>query len=95
VQRQVDAVTKARNDLQKQVDAVIRVRNELQIQVDEFSTSRDAALAEARNAQVRIEKLTTQLQRQVEEVGGLRDQVETIRSAVEDLLNKLKDLLAH
>jgi len=93
LQERVKEFAKSIDELRKQVDALTKTRDELQRQVKELIVSRDAALSEARNAQARINKLTAQLQKQVEEVGGLRDQVEMIRSAVEDLLTKLKELL--
>jgi len=93
LQQRVKELVKSADELQKQVNALIKARDELQRQVQELNMSRDAALAEAGNAQARINKLTTQLQKQVEEVTGLQDKVEMIRSAVEDLLTKLKELL--
>ncbi len=93
LRKQVNIVTRARDELQNFVGVLIAVRDELQRQVKDLTASRNAALVETEKAQVRISELTTQLQKQVEEVSGLRDQVETIRSAVDELLTNLRGLL--
>ena len=49
---------------------------------------RDAAMAEAKQAQVKVEELTSQLQAQVQQAKDLREQIKTIRAVLEQLQNK-------
>jgi len=76
--------------LQQKVDEIVSSRDELQQRVGELIKARDAALADAQNAQARIDKLTEQLQSQVQQVTDLRDQIKTIRSILDQLQQKLK-----
>ena len=79
------------SEFQKQIDAFVSFREELQRREDELARLRQAALAEAKTAQERMNKLGTQLQSETERVVLLQDQLKQAQTAIVDLQDKLKD----
>jgi len=79
------------SEFQKQIDAFVSFREELQKREDELARLRQAALAEAKIAQERMNKLGTQLQSETERVVLLQDQLKQAQTAIVDLQDKLKD----
>jgi chromosome segregation ATPase len=79
------------NEFQKQIDAFVSFREELQKREDELAKLRQAALAEAKTAQERMDKLGDQLQAETEKVIKLQSQLKDAQSAVVELQDKLKE----
>ena len=88
LQKQVDELAGSRDELRQQVDELGRSHRELQSRVELMVAVRDAAMAEAKQAQVKVEELTSQLQAQVQQAKDLREQIKTIRAVLEQLQNK-------
>ncbi len=76
-------------ELQQQVDAFILFREELQKREDELKRLREAAAAEARTAQERMDKLSSQLEAETQRVRDLQDQLKQARSSITQLQEKL------
>jgi len=79
------------SEFQKQIDAFVSFREELQKREDELARLRQAALAEAKIAQERMDKLGDQLQAETERVIQLQGQLKEAQSAIVDLQDKLKE----
>ena len=79
------------SEFQKQIDAFVSFREELQRREDELARLRQAALAEAKTAQERMNKLGTQLQAETERVVLLQGQLKQAQTAIVDLQDKLTD----
>ena len=79
------------SEFQKQIDAFVSFREELQKREDELARLRQAALAEAKTAQERMNKLGTKLQAETERVILLQGQLKQAQTAIVDLQDKLKD----
>ena len=88
---QVMGLTGSLSEFQKQIDAFVSFREELQKREDELAKLRQAALAEAKIAQERMDKLGTQLQAETERVIGLQDDLKKAQSAIVELQDKLVD----
>jgi len=79
------------SEFQKQIDAFVSFREDLQKREDELAMLRQAALAEAKTAQERMNKLGTKLQAETERVILLQGQLKQAQTAIVDLQDKLKD----
>jgi chromosome segregation ATPase len=79
------------SEFQKQIDAFVSFREELQRREDELAKLRQAALAEAKVAQERMDKLGEQLQAETERVIQLQGQLKEAQSAIVELQDKLKE----
>jgi chromosome segregation ATPase len=90
-QGQVMGISGSLNEFQKQIDAFVSFREELQKREDELAKLRQAALAEAKTAQERMDKLGDQLQAETEKVIKLQSQLKDAQSAVVELQDKLKE----
>ncbi len=88
---QVLGLTGSLSEFQKQIDAFVSFREDLQKREDELAKLRQAALAEAKIAQERMDKLGTQLQAETERVIGLQDDLKKAQSAIVELQDKLVD----
>jgi len=88
---QVMGLTGSLSEFQKQIDAFVSFREELQKREDELAKLRQAALAEAKVAQERMDKLGIQLQSETERVIGLQDDLKKAQSAIVELQDKLVD----
>ena len=88
-QGQVLGLTGSLNEFQKQIDAFVSFREELQKREDELARLRQAALAEAKTAQERMDKLGTQLQSETERVVQLQSQLKQAQTAIVELQEKL------
>ena len=87
----VMGLTGSLSEFQKQIDAFVSFREELQKREDELAKLRQAALAEAKVAQERMDKLGTQLQAETKRVIGLQDDLKKAQSAIVELQDKLVD----
>jgi len=88
---QVMGLTGSLSEFQKQIDAFVSFREELQKREDELARLRQAALAEAKTAQERMNRLGTQLQAETERVVQLQVQLKQAKSAIVELQDKLKE----
>jgi len=88
---QVMGISGSLSEFQKQIDAFISFREELQRREDELARLRQAALAEAKTAQERMDKLGEQLQAETEKVIQLQNQLKEAQSAIIALQDKLKE----
>ena len=88
---QVMGLTGSLSEFQKQIDAFVSFREELQKREDELAKLRQAALAEAKVAHERMDKLGTRLQAETERVIGLQDDLKRAQSAIVELQDKLVD----
>ncbi len=79
------------SEFQKQIDAFVSFREELQKREDELAKLRQAALAEAKTAQERMDKLGTRLQAETERVIRLQDQLKEAQSAIVELQDKFTE----
>ncbi|MHC4323663.1 MAG: hypothetical protein ACYSUX_05270 [Planctomycetota bacterium] len=79
------------SEFQKQIDAFVSFREELQKREDELARLRQAALAEAKVAQERMDKLGTQLQAETARVLELQGDLVDAQSAIVELQEKLKE----
>jgi len=79
------------NEFQKQIEAFVSFREELQRREDELAMLRQAALAEAKTAQERMDQIGTKLQAETERVVLLQGRLKEAQSAIVDLQDKLKD----
>ncbi len=86
---QVMGLTGSLSEFQKQIDAFVSFREELQKREDELAKLRQAALAEAKVAQERMDKLGIQLQAETKRVIGLQDDLKKAQSAIVELQDKL------
>ena len=84
-------LTGSLSEFQKQIDAFVSFREELQKREDELARLRQAALAEAKTAQERMDKLGTQLQAETERVVLLQGQLKEAQSAIVELQDKLME----
>ena len=84
-------LTGSLSEFQKQIDAFVSFREELQKREDELARLRQAALAEAKTAQERMDKLGTKLQAETERVVLLQGQLKQAQTAIVDLQDKLKE----
>ena len=87
----VMGLTSSLSEFQKQIDAFVSFREELQRREDELARLRQAALAEAKTAQERMNKLGDQLQAETEKVIQLQGQLKEAQSAIVELQDKLKE----
>ena len=90
-QGQVMELTGSLSEFQKQIDAFVSFREELQKREDELARLRQAALAEAKTAQERMNKLGTQLQAETERVIQLQGRLKEAQTAIVDLQDKLTE----
>ena len=90
-QEPVLGISGSLSEFQKQIDAFVSFREELQKREDELARLRQAALAEAKAAQERMDKLGDQLQAETEKVVRLQGQLKEAQSAIVDLQDKLKE----
>ncbi len=90
-QGQVMELTGSLSEFQKQIDAFVSFREELQKREDELARLRQAALAEAKTAQERMDKLGTQLQAETERVIQLQGRLKEAQTAIVDLQDKLTE----
>ena len=90
-EEQVLGLTGSLSEFQKQIDAFVSFREELQKREDELAKLRQAALAEAKVAQERMDKLGIQLQSETERVIGLQNDLKKAQSAIVELQDKLVD----
>jgi chromosome segregation ATPase len=90
-QGQVMELTSSLSEFQKQIDAFISFREELQKREDELARLRQAALAEAKTAQERMDQLGTKLQAETERVIALQGQLKEAQTAIVELQDKLKE----
>jgi len=88
---QVMGLTGSLSEFQKQIDAFVSFREELQKREDELARLRQAALAEAKTAHERMDKLGTRLQSETERVIQLQSQLKQAQTAIVDLQDKLKE----
>ena len=88
---QVMGLTGSLSEFQKQIDAFVSFREELQKREDELARLRQAALAEAKTAQERMDKLGYQLQAETERVIQIQGQLKQAQSAILELQDKLKE----
>ena len=79
------------SEFQKQIDIFVSFREELQKREDELAKLRQEALAEAKIAQERMDKLGTQLQAETERVVLLQSQLKKAQTAMVDLKDKLEE----
>jgi len=77
------------SEFQKQIDAFVSFREDLQKREDELARLRQAALAEAKVAQERMNKLGTKLQAETERVVLLQGQLKQAQTAIVELQEKL------
>jgi len=61
----------------------------LQTQANELTSSRDAAIDDARKAEQRISQLETQLNDEAEKVKELQSQLKQVQTAIAELQNKI------
>ena len=90
-EEQALGLTGSLNEFQKQIDAFVSFREELQRREDELARLRQAALAEAKIAQERMDKLGTQLQSETERVLLLQIHLKEAQTAIVELQDKLID----
>jgi DNA repair exonuclease SbcCD ATPase subunit len=90
-QEPVLGISGSLNEFQKQIDAFVSFREELQKREDELARLRQAALAEAKTAQERMDKLGDQLKAETERVIQLQSQLKEAQSAIVELQDKLKE----
>ncbi len=90
-QVQVLGISGSLSEFQKQIDAFVSFREELQRREDELAKLRQAALAEAKIAQERMDELGDQLQAETEKVIQLQGQLKEAQSAIVELQDKLKE----
>jgi chromosome segregation ATPase len=90
-QERVLGISGSLSEFQKQIDAFVSFREELQRREDELAKLRQAALAEAKTAQERMDKLGAQLQAETEKVIQLQSQLKDAQSAIVELQDKLKE----
>lgn len=88
---QVMGLTGSLSEFQKQIDAFVSFREELQKREDELARLRQAALAEAKTAQERMDQLGTKLQAETERVVLLQGQLKQAQTAIIELQDKLKE----
>ena len=88
---QVLGISSSLSEFQKQIDAFVSFREELQRREDELAKLRQAALAEAKVAQERMDKLGDQLKAETERVIQLQGQLKEAQSAIVELQDKLKE----
>ena len=88
---QVLGLTGSLSEFQKQIDAFVSFREELQKREDELAKLRQAALAEAKTAQERMDQLGTKLQAETARVVLLQGQLEAAQTAIVELQDKLKE----
>jgi len=86
---EVMGLTGSLSEFQKQIDAFVSFREELQKREDELARLRQAALAEAKTAQERMNKLGTKLQAETERVVLLQGQLKQAQTAIVELQEKL------
>lgn len=93
---QVKELTKSRSDLGAKVDQLGKARvdlearvNDLQKTVEGLTKARDAAVAEARDAQAKADVLNDKLKAQTKQIADLQEQMKMIRSALGQLQQKL------
>jgi len=84
----VMGLTGSLSEFQKQIDAFVSFREELQKREDELARLRQAALAEAKTAQERMNKLGTKLQAETERVFLLQGQLKEAQTAIIELQDK-------
>jgi len=90
LQQRVDDLAKSRGELQQMVENLVDTRGLLEKQIASLSTSRDAALTDAKVAQTKIEQLGTKLTVQTKQMASLQDQIVSIRSVLAQLQEKLE-----
>lgn len=86
----ITVVTQSRDQLQQQVNEFSQSHDKLQKQINELTESRDIAVAEARKSQGEIDRLSVQLQSEIQKVRELQDQQSQVLIAIAELQNKLK-----
>jgi chromosome segregation ATPase len=90
-QEPVLGISGSLSEFQKQIDAFVSFREELQRREDELARLRQAALAEAKTAQERMDALGEQLQAETEKVIQLQGQLKEAQSAIVELQDKLNE----
>jgi chromosome segregation ATPase len=88
---EVMGISGSLSEFQKQIDAFVSFREELQKREDELAKLRQAALAEAKNAQERMDHLGTKLQAETARVVLLQGQLKEAQTAIVELQDKLKE----
>jgi chromosome segregation ATPase len=88
---EVMGISGSLSEFQKQIDAFVSFREELQRREDELAKLRQAALAEAKTAQERMDQLGTKLQAETARVILLQGQLKEAQTAIVELQDKLKE----
>jgi peptidoglycan hydrolase CwlO-like protein len=88
LQERVDSLTQSQGQLKEQINELTGLHAELQERINSLARSRDAAVAEAREAREERDALRSQLAAE-ENVGGLRDQLQEI-TGLQGALAKLQ-----
>jgi chromosome segregation ATPase len=89
VEAKVTELTKSRDDLQKMVQNLVDTRGVLENQVATLTKAKNAALEDARNAQLKVDTLNEKLKVQTQQVMDLQEQIKTVRSVLQQLQQKL------
>jgi chromosome segregation ATPase len=89
VEAKVTELTKSRDDLQKMVQNLVDTRGVLENQVATLTKAKNAALEDARNAQLKVDELNERLKAQTQQVADLQEQIKTVRSVLQQLQQKL------
>jgi chromosome segregation ATPase len=86
---QVEELCKSRDMLKQYTVVLTGMRDDLKKQVAEITYSRDAAVADAAQAQAKVKQLTAQLQRHLEQIIKFQDQIRRIQFSVDILKLKI------
>ena len=90
VEAKVTELTKSRDDLQKMVQNLVDTRGVLETQVATLTKAKNAALEDARNAQLKVDGLNEKLKAQTQQVADLQEQIKTVRAVLQQLQQKLE-----
>jgi chromosome segregation ATPase len=90
LQKRVDELTTSRDQLQTMVEGLVDTRGTLEKQVAVLTKARDAAHADAVNAQTKIDQLNEKLKGQTQQMVELQDQMASVRSVLQQLQQKLE-----
>jgi len=90
LQQRVDELVKSRDDLQAMVASLVDTRGMLEKQVAALTKARNAAMADAKNAQMKVDVLTERLKSQTQQMMDLQEQMASVRAVLHQLQQKLE-----
>ncbi|MEN6428564.1 MAG: hypothetical protein ABFD90_09125 [Phycisphaerales bacterium] len=90
LQQRVEELVKSRDDLQTMVTSLVDTRGTLEKQVAALNKSRNAALADAKTAQAKVDVLSDRLKSQTQQMVELQEQMTAVRTVLTQLQQKLE-----